>query len=61
MGLQETSVACDAFNPVYWSHKDTQETIRQIVGNNAAGAKLCPGYEKWKKHNEAFNAAHAGK
>ena len=44
-------VACKAFNPVYWSHKDTEQTIRQVVGNNAAGLKLCPRFANWvRKH-----------
>jgi hypothetical protein len=41
-------VACDAFGPVRWSHKDTPETIRQVVGNNAAGVRLCGKVAKWK-------------
>lgn len=48
MGSLGTDVACQAFNPVHWSHQDTQETQRQVVGNNAVGVKLCPSVPKWK-------------
>src|SRR6185437_8029284 len=46
-GGPEINAACDAFNPVRWSHKDTPDTIRQVVGNNAAGVSLCPRVKKW--------------
>jgi hypothetical protein len=35
------SVACETFGPISWSEKDTRPTIRQIVGHNAVGVKLC--------------------
>jgi hypothetical protein len=35
------SVACETFAPITWSAKDTRPTIRQIVGHNAVGVKLC--------------------
>lgn len=47
-GSPEISVACSAFNPVRWSHSDTPDTVRQVVGNNAVGVKLCPDVPKWK-------------
>lgn len=50
MGSQETSttlsIPCDALSPIEWSHKDTVETQRQVVGYNAVGKKLC----KWRGH-----------
>lgn len=43
------SVACSVFAPITYSRKhDTRETIRQIVGHNAAGAKICG----WKRPTE---------
>lgn len=47
-GSQGTNVACESFNPVRWSHKDTPGTIEQSVGNNAAGVALCPYDPKWR-------------
>ena len=36
------SVACGVFKPITYSRThDTRVTIRQIVGHNAAGQKLC--------------------
>ena len=36
------SVACGVFNPITYSRQhDTRATVRQIVGHNAIGAKLC--------------------
>ena len=50
-GIDSMEVACKSFNPVYWSHKDTEQTIRQVVGNNAAGLKLSPRFADWaRKH-----------
>lgn len=37
-----TKVAlCDQFRPIRWSVSDTAETIAQVKGNNAVGARLC--------------------
>lgn len=35
------SVACSAFEPIRWSSRDTDDTIRQAKEHNAAWAALC--------------------
>lgn len=35
------AVACSAFEPIRWSKKDTDETIRQVKEHNAAWEALC--------------------
>jgi hypothetical protein len=35
------AVACSAFEPMQWSKKDTDETIRQVKQQNAAWAAIC--------------------
>jgi len=35
------AVACSAFEPIRWSSKDTDETIRQAKEHNAAWAVIC--------------------
>jgi hypothetical protein len=35
------AVACSAFEPIRWSTKDTDETIRRVKELNAASAALC--------------------
>jgi hypothetical protein len=35
------AVVCSAFEPIRWSKKDTDETIRQAKEHNAAWAALC--------------------
>jgi hypothetical protein len=34
-------VACDAFEPITWSSKDTDATIRTVKGHNATYLALC--------------------
>jgi hypothetical protein len=34
------AVACSAFEPIRWSKKDTEETIRQVKEHNAAWAAV---------------------
>ena len=34
-------VACTLFDPIYWSDKDTTETVAQIKERNATGKALC--------------------
>jgi len=34
-------VACSAFEPIRWSVKDTDETIRQVKEHNAAWRAVC--------------------
>ena len=36
------AVACSAFHPIRWSANDTDETIRQVKGHNAAWQAVCP-------------------
>jgi hypothetical protein len=35
------AVACSAFEPIRWSKRDTEETIRQVKEHNAAWAAVC--------------------
>lgn len=35
------SVACEAFQPIYWSKDDTLETAKQVRAHNAAWKSLC--------------------
>lgn len=35
------AVACSAFEPIRWSERDTEETIRQVKEHNAAWKALC--------------------
>jgi hypothetical protein len=37
------AVACSAFEPIRWSKKDTDDTIRQAKGHNAAWTAICGG------------------
>jgi hypothetical protein len=36
-----TDVSCAAFEPIRWSKRDTDETIRQAKEHNAAWTALC--------------------
>ena len=38
-------VACKAFSPIYWSERDTDDTVKQILGHNAAWLAICPAPE----------------
>lgn len=40
-GSGTSSVTCETIQFVYLSRKDTTETIRQVVGNNAAWVAAC--------------------
>lgn len=42
-GSVATDVSCEAFEPILWSEKDTDETIRQIREHNAVWVALCGG------------------
>jgi hypothetical protein len=35
------AVACSAFEPIRWSERDTEVTIRQVKEHNAAWAAMC--------------------
>lgn len=35
------AVACSAFEPIRWSARDTEETIRQVKEHNAAWEAVC--------------------
>lgn len=39
--VPDPSAACSVFRPVYWSTKDTPETVVAVKANNAAGKALC--------------------
>lgn len=41
MGSAGTETACEAFEPVRWSQADTDETIAQVKGHNAAWQAVC--------------------
>lgn len=40
MATADTAAFCDLARPLYWSRKDTLETIRQVKLHNATG-KIC--------------------
>jgi len=40
MATADTAAFCDIARPLYWSRKDTLETIKQIKTHNAVG-KIC--------------------
>lgn len=40
-GIAGTEVACQSFRPITWSIADTDQTIREIKGHNAAGKEIC--------------------
>jgi hypothetical protein len=35
------AVGCSAFEPIRWSAKDTDETVRQVKEHNAAWRAVC--------------------
>jgi len=35
------AVACSAFEPIRWSKKDTEETVRQAKAHNATLVAIC--------------------
>ncbi len=35
------AVACSAFEPIRWSKRDTEETIRQVKEHNAVWKAIC--------------------
>lgn len=37
------AVACSAFEPIQWSKKDTDKTVRQVKEHNAAWKAVCVG------------------
>ena len=39
-----TKAACQSFEPIYWSAKDTPKTVAQIKEHNAVGEKICPSW-----------------
>lgn len=39
--IDVTRVACGSFSPIFWSKKDTPETVSQVKEHNAAGTALC--------------------
>lgn len=42
LGETETDRAyCDAFRPISWSARDTDQTIREVKAHNATGRDIC--------------------
>lgn len=41
MGSGAPDVACGVFAPITWSEQDTRDTVRQVIGHNAAGKAIC--------------------
>jgi hypothetical protein len=41
MGSGGTKVACTSFQPISWSKKDTDVTIRDVKQHNAAWKAVC--------------------
>jgi hypothetical protein len=39
--VKTEAVACGAFEPISWSAKDTNDTIRQVKEHNAAWRAVC--------------------
>lgn len=39
--VQTSRVACEAFRPITWSRTDTEETVAEVKGHNAAYMALC--------------------
>jgi len=37
------AVACSAFEPIRWSERDTEETIRQVKEHSAVWKAICSG------------------
>lgn len=40
MATADTAAFCDISRPIYWSRKDTLETVKQVKAHNAVG-KIC--------------------
>ena len=40
-GRIQTDTGCLTFKPIYFSDKDTKETIRQIIEHDAVYTELC--------------------
>jgi hypothetical protein len=38
---RDCGVTCSAFEPIRWSSKDTDDTIRQAKEHNAVWASIC--------------------
>jgi len=41
-----TDVSCEAFRPITWSKRDTQETVADVKTHNAVFGALCGWGEK---------------
>jgi hypothetical protein len=41
MGSGGTKVACTSFQPISWSKKDTDVTIKEVKQHNAAWKAVC--------------------
>lgn len=54
MDLKEKSEFCDIARPIWWSRKDTLETIKQVKVHNAVG-KMCG----WGNANGSYTLGSA--
>jgi hypothetical protein len=45
-GAGRPAVACQSFQPIYWSKQDTRPTQDQIVEHNAVYKRICNGKGK---------------
>lgn len=39
--VDPVKVACEAFGPISWSYRDTDQTIREVKAHNASWKELC--------------------
>lgn len=40
-GARTPQGTCSIFSPISWSEQDTRDTVRQVIGHNAAGRAVC--------------------
>ena len=48
LSVPTDKVACQAFKPIYWSGKDTADTVAAVKEHNAAITATCPEYKPAK-------------
>jgi hypothetical protein len=49
LSVPTDKVACQSFKPIYWSGKDTADTVAAVKEHNAAISSICPEYTKKPK------------
>ncbi len=57
-GGQTAPSLCQTFQPIRWSEQDTRDTVRQVIGHNAAGKAVC-GWEPVVPKGKAVAKAKA--